>query len=311
MEDKIKNLQEILQSDPSNFQARRELSILLADNGFNEEALSNLKYLEKYFPEDAELQYNLGILYEKLKDFENAKKTYQKAIELSPQEDFYYNLGEVLVSLKEWDEAINAFKQVLKTDTKDGNCYFNLGLCYLNKDEKNLATDNFQKAIELNPQDIFAQFYLGNIYQTTGLTNFAQECYEKVLATSPDYSWAYYNLASIAYRNNNLELAKDYLLKTIEYNKQDTEAYKLLAKICIKENEIEEIISILDSKLDEDENGDLNYVLAQIYKRIGNLEEYAEQLDLALGSHSLTYPRDIVKQEFEAASYKLEHSEEC
>ena len=91
----IEKLQAILQTDPSNFQARRELSILLADNGFNEEALSNLLFLTKYFPEDAELYYNLGILYEKLKDFENAKNAYTKAISISPQEDFYYNLGEV------------------------------------------------------------------------------------------------------------------------------------------------------------------------------------------------------------------------
>ena len=68
----LENLQEVLQRDPSNFQARRELSILLANNGFNEEALSNLKYLEKYFPEDAELHYNLGILYEKICSFGGA-----------------------------------------------------------------------------------------------------------------------------------------------------------------------------------------------------------------------------------------------
>ena len=51
MTDEIKNLQKLLKKDPSNFQARRELSILLADNGFNEEALSNLEFLTKYFPE--------------------------------------------------------------------------------------------------------------------------------------------------------------------------------------------------------------------------------------------------------------------
>ena len=180
MQTEIEKLQTLLQKDPSNFQARRELSILLANNGFNEEALSNLQYLIKYFPEDAELFYNIGILYEKLKDFEQAKTSYQKAIELSPQDDFYYNLGEVLVSLEEWDSAIEAFDKVLQNDDKDGNCYFNLGVCYLNKNEKNKATDYFQKAIELNPKDIFALFHLGNIYQSIGLTNFAVENYKKV-----------------------------------------------------------------------------------------------------------------------------------
>ena len=100
MQEEIEKLQELLRDDPSNFQARRELSIILADNGFNEEALSNLEYLLKYFSNDAELYYNIGILYEKIKDFSKAEEAYNKAISISPQEDFYYNLGEVLVSLE-------------------------------------------------------------------------------------------------------------------------------------------------------------------------------------------------------------------
>ncbi len=302
MGNEIENLQAILKSDPSNFQARRELSILLAESGFNEEALSNIKYLIKYFPEDAELQYNLGILYEKLKDFKKAKTAYLKAIEISPHDDFYYNLGEVLVNLEEWDKAIEIFQKVLKNDPKDGNCYFNIGICYFHKDEINKATDNFQQAINLNPDDIFAHFYLGNIYQSSGLTNFAIESYKKVLSISPDYSWAYYNLASIAYKNDNLDDAKEYLLKTIEYNKLDIEAYKLLTKICIHKEETEEIISLLETRLDYEENGDIYYILAQVYKYVGNSEDYIDNLYSALDNTlTLTYPQDIIKQELKIA----------
>ena len=93
MENDIETLQKLLQDDPSNFQARRELSILLVNNGFNEEAEGNLQYLCKYFPEDAELYYNLGIVYEKLKKYDKAKEVYEKAVEISPQEDFYYKIS--------------------------------------------------------------------------------------------------------------------------------------------------------------------------------------------------------------------------
>ena len=302
----IENLQKLLKNDPSNFQARRELAILLAENGFNEEALSNLKYLEKYFPEDAELHYNLGILYEKIRNFEQAKLSYEKAISISPQEDFYYNLGEVLVELKEWDLAIDAFKVVLKTDSNDGNCHFNLGLCYYRKDEINLATDYFQKAVILNPQDIYAHFYLGNIYQDNGLTNFAIESYNKVLAISPDYSWAYYNLACIAYKNGNYEEAKENLRQTIFYNNFDIGAYELLTKICLKQGETEDIITILTSKLKKEENGSLYYMLARVYKYMGQTSEYYDCLKKALQNHlTLNYTKDVVKQELEFIEYQV------
>ena len=306
----IEKLQALLQDDPSNFQARRELSVLLANEGFNEEALSNLKYLLKYFPDDPEIYYNLGIQYEKLKDFESAKEAYEKAVAISPQEDFYYNLGEVLVNLKEWDRAIEAFKTVLKKDPEDGNCYFNLGVCYYNKDEINLATDNFQKAVEINPKDIYAYFYLGAIYQNSSLTNFAVENYNKVLEISPDYSWAYFNLAAIAYKNNNLDDAKAFLLKTIRYNPSDIEAYKLLTKICVKQNEIEEIITLLETRLQEENNGDLFYVLGQVYRHVGKEEEYADCLNDALeNSLTLTYPKQLVLKESNMIEDRLEKME--
>ena len=41
MNEEIERFQTMLKQDPSNFQIRRELSVLLANNGFNEEALSN------------------------------------------------------------------------------------------------------------------------------------------------------------------------------------------------------------------------------------------------------------------------------
>lgn len=128
-----------------------------------------MKYLLKYFPQDAEIYYNLGIVYEKLKKFTEAKECYQKAVEISPQEDFYYNLGDVLVDLKEWDEAISAFRKVLETDPEDGNCYFNLGVCYFNKDEKILLWIIFKKQ-QQSIQKMFLHISISGLYtRTTGL----------------------------------------------------------------------------------------------------------------------------------------------
>lgn len=128
-----------------------------------------MRYLLKYFPQDAEIYYNLGIVYEKLKKFPEAKECYQKAVEIFPQEDFYYNLGDVLVDLKEWDDAISAFRKVLETDPEDGNCYFNLGVCYFNKDEKILLWIIFKKLYPLIHEMFLRIFTLDLYTRMTGL----------------------------------------------------------------------------------------------------------------------------------------------
>ena len=217
--------------------------------------------------------------------------SYLKAIEISPQNDFYYNLGEILVELKEWDSAIEAFKTVLKNDSKDANCYFNLGLCYYNKDEINLASDNFQEAVRLNPNDLFAHFYLGCIYQNNGLTNFAIESYKKVLAISPDYSWAYYNLASISYKNENLEEAKE-----------DAKDIVMASK-----NLLEIVNGILDiSKIEADkmEIIESNYNPVEVFGEITSLIESKlldtkfKNISFSLSESSSNLPKTFVLRTF-------------
>ena len=110
--DKIEELQNLLKEDSQNFQARRQLALLLTDCGFNDEALKNLFYLSKMVPNDSEIFYNLGIVYEKLKNLKKAKESYEKAIEIEPDAiDAIYNLGLVCTDLKEFNKeyTINDF----------------------------------------------------------------------------------------------------------------------------------------------------------------------------------------------------------
>ncbi len=91
--EKIEKLQNLLRTDRSNFQARRQLAMLLLDNGYKEEALAHFLHLAEIFKEDSELYYNIGIVYEKLRDLDNAEKAYSNAVKFAPDDvDAYYNL---------------------------------------------------------------------------------------------------------------------------------------------------------------------------------------------------------------------------
>ena len=58
--------------------------------------------------------------------------------------------------------------------------------------------------------------------------------------------------------------------------------------------------------MDKEENGDIYYMLAQVYKYVRKEQEYIEALENALhNSLTLTYPKDIVKKEFDKVSANL------
>ena len=134
--DKIEELQNLLREDSQNFQARRQLAVLLTDCGFNEEALKNLIYLSKTFADDSGIFYNLGIVYEKLKNLKKAKESYQKAIEIEPDAiDAIYNLGLVCTDLTEFDtieftpssdNVIDNWSNVSYVNLNDGKEFFNV-----------------------------------------------------------------------------------------------------------------------------------------------------------------------------------------
>lgn len=298
--DKIEELQNIIKEDSSNFQARRKLAVLLMDSGFNEEALGHLLYLSKNFSNDDGIFYNLGIVYEKLKKFANAKEAYLKSLEISPDSmDSTYNLGLVYIELKEYDKAIECFEKILKDDNEDSNSYFNLGLIYFKTKNYIKAMENFQTTIDLNDEDIYAHFYIGNIFKELGDLDSAREKFNKVLELSPDYSWAYFNLAVIDNETGNIEGAIENLQKTIELNPYDLDAYKILIKILLKEQNFEEAAAIGANAVSQcEENGDLDYLTYLAYFKNGENENAKEYLEHAIRNFkTLSVPLTKAKHE--------------
>ncbi|MBQ8460395.1 tetratricopeptide repeat protein [bacterium] len=63
---------------------------------------------------DAKLQYNKGIDYYQLGQFEESAQCFKNAIELDPNYiDAYYNLGSILEYLKQDEAALAVFKQII------------------------------------------------------------------------------------------------------------------------------------------------------------------------------------------------------
>lgn len=300
--EKIEELQKILQNDKTNFQARREFASLLLDLNYPEEALPHLLYLSKVFQDDSSLFFNLGITYEKLKDLNKAEIAYKKVLELEPDDiDARYNLGQVFIDKQKYNSAIECFEKVLEKDNKDSNTYFSMGLCYLKEKKLDAAKYHFQRTIEINPEDIYAHFYLGNILKEQGDIDGAREEFYKVLDISPDYSWAYFNLASMDYEMGFIEGAIDNLKKTIEYNPKDIEAYKIYIKILLKEESYDEALDIANLSISNcEDEGDLYYLRAQVYKLIDDKENFVNDMYEALRHIStLSVSPNVIKKELE------------
>lgn len=65
-------------------------------------------------PNEAKLQYNLGVDYYKIGQYDRAMASFRQAINIDPNYiDAYYNLGSILEYLKQDEAALAVFKQII------------------------------------------------------------------------------------------------------------------------------------------------------------------------------------------------------
>jgi tetratricopeptide (TPR) repeat protein len=78
---------------------------------------------------DAKLQYNKGIDYYNLGQFEESVSCFKAAIELDPNYiDAYYNLGAILEYLKQDEAALTVFKQIILRKPDDYEAVYKAAL---------------------------------------------------------------------------------------------------------------------------------------------------------------------------------------
>ena len=88
----------------------------------------------------------------------NAKAldAFNKVIELDPNHPYalyaLYNQGLVYHEIGDFEDAIAAFRQVLKNNPNDADAYYNLGNAYYEIGEEDKANTSYGKAAELRSQ---------------------------------------------------------------------------------------------------------------------------------------------------------------
>jgi len=102
--------------------------------------------------------YALGYFYGRIKKYDNATQTFEKIVEIHPEEmGAYYQIGKMgALSGQNLDRAVECFRKYLtKEPGKDSPslawAHYRLGMVYEKKEEKELAKKEYQAALKLDP----------------------------------------------------------------------------------------------------------------------------------------------------------------
>ena len=106
----------------------------------------------------------------------------------------YNNLGLVFFKEGQLDDAISNYQKSLEINPAYSLAHFNLGLALSQKDQTENALSEYKKAVEFNPDFVDAHYNLGNGLFQKGQVDEAMAHYEKVLEINPNHFNAHNNL---------------------------------------------------------------------------------------------------------------------
>ena len=123
----------------------------------------------KLDPKSLQAQFQLGLVYVKLKEYPGAIETYQKVAELDPQfPDIYFNLGYAYAMNKEYTKAEDMYTRVVKLSPPYlDEAFFNLAMVQEKQGKKKESVDNLEKALAVNPKNMLAKEHLDKLKGTS------------------------------------------------------------------------------------------------------------------------------------------------
>ena len=140
-------------------------ALLRKDGSTAVEAFTNAS---RKFPRNDAIFLWLGRGYGMLRDNDNARQNYERAVELNPKNaDAWMYLGMSL-NEKEPSKAIEACKKATELQPANASVWFILGLTYVSQKNFSLAVPALERAVQIKPDFAEAWSTLADTYSVTG-----------------------------------------------------------------------------------------------------------------------------------------------
>ena len=132
---------------------------------------------------------NLGNLYAKFNERDEALKYYLKAKELDEHHDAScdYNLGVCYSNLGEMEKAEYYYLEELKTENPYIGTFYNLGILYKDKKEYDKSINYYLKALEKDKEDFNVWYNLACVYALKGDYDNAFSCLTYITYNKPTW----------------------------------------------------------------------------------------------------------------------------
>jgi len=272
-----------------NFQrARRNLGIMLAQQGKYEDSLEQLTKVVELGANDTTTFGLIGLAYVNTDRYIAAETSYRQAMVLNPGIlDWKEGLVKALMLQEKYNEAITLIDEILLEEPDKESLWMAQANAYLGLEQPEMAVANHEIVYRMGKAKPESLVFMGNIYMSRDLPDLAIKYYREAISMDPEQSPdTYLDVASTLVSRGAFDKGRSFIDRIRNTfsdrleNEQRLRLLRLEAQIGIAMGEGEKVIPILERILRRDPtDGRALLMLAEHYSSKETLDGY-EQADL-------------------------------
>jgi tetratricopeptide (TPR) repeat protein len=217
----------VLEHRPGSFDCQHLLGVISYQRGNCLEAVRQIDAALKINSRVADAHLNRGNALLRLKRFDEALASYDKAIALKGERDpaLLNCRGSVLRNLGRLDEALADLDQAIALRLDFVEAFNNRANVLKDLERPEAALKDYDRAIALRPDNADAFNNRGNLHKLLEQDDLALLDYEKAIALKPDYAEAFYNHGTMLCDLERFDAALVQLSRAIALKPDYAEAY--------------------------------------------------------------------------------------
>jgi len=211
-------------ADPGSWEAHYHYGISYLAKGQPQSALGSLQQAQALNPDSPEVNLALATAYDAVGMTNEAAQIAKIITDLLDSDELSELEQSELASAKfflakadfmqgKYEEAKDAFEEVIAAKPDDAIAYIWAGLAAYNLEKYQTAIKFFENAVTIDPENIEAKVNLGSAYYKAADYRNAAVVYELLTEDNPNDAESFYNLGLSLMAQNEAEKAKEALTK--------------------------------------------------------------------------------------------------
>jgi len=223
----------------------------------------------------------LGMIAHEQKDFEVAVERYRQFLDIEPDHaQTHYNLGLVLNQLGRTELAVEHLNKTITIDANNAAAHGQLGDAYTILQRWEEAARAYQQVLAIQAQDVITTIKLGNVFLAAQLLTKAISLYEQALTILPDNALLHRHLGASLHRMGQTQKAVRCFQQALKLRPGYVGARIDLALVLRQLGRPEEALVQLEEAIDlKPDDVDAHISLALTFRQLGQTEHAIERLE--------------------------------